>query len=118
MTVYAYQRAGVGSQEWRPITNGTTRESWLSTRCGITAPGRSAGLVGREYWGKQQVWIFGNGPLAEPCKTRAEVAAGSWAADNPYDTWVLKTEAAWNLRQEQWKTQSALFWRDAYRVVR
>ena len=79
----------------------------LSTRCGITAPGRSAGNVYKARRHSESLkiyWARGVKYGAERHETRAEAAAASWAADNPYEAWAL------------WASPE--FWRDAYRVMR
>ncbi len=82
-----------GSQEWRRDTyhnHGVyiPREGFtiLSTRCGITAPGRSAGVASRYFsdayfsdagQGAMLVWSRQDGVHA----TRAEAAAAAWRQD-------------------------------------
>ncbi len=102
----------IGSQEWRLAkwSDGEWRGySRLMTRCGITAPGRSADRVSIGFYLKFPTegiseWHLGNNLY----NTRANAAAASWAA---YDAWALKTEAAWG-------RYSKNFWRDAYRYCR
>ena len=76
----------IGFREWRPISDGKTRESWLSTRCGIRAPGHSAGNVSlltprsgvwnRVVWKRERVM-----ERDAMHSTRAEAAAAAYEVD-------------------------------------
>jgi hypothetical protein len=84
---------------------------YKATRCGITAPGRSAGVMHRYHCeGLTRYWLRGAEQIH---KTRAEAAAACDLLTVQPLTWDMVGEELRN----SWEGRSD-FWLDAYRVVR
>ncbi len=73
----------IGSQEWRwdppRAIHGVVPAWYLATRCGLSAPGRSAGSCSLRQWGDGD-WIWVTKFSDHVCETRAEAAAASYRA--------------------------------------
>ena len=109
----------IGSQEWRFDAPGIGRH-YLATRCGITAPGRSAGQVThlsiKSYRGPIGGWLV-RGDDMRTHRTRAEAAAASYKAYA--DNLMSEHMQAFAARRSMIPPAlSGGFWLDAYRYCR